>query len=146
MPRTIQQTVEFQGVSPSALFEVYVDARLHSAAIGAPVTMSRTVGERFTAFGENHVRGTNLLVVPDRTVVQSWRARVWQQDDHDSILVLQFTKVRGGGQIELYQAAVPDHAWDIINRGWHDTYWQPWRTFFRDRGGMRAVRHSDLRV
>jgi len=50
MGRDIQQSVELPA-SPEALFEMYVDAKQHSALTGSAVTVSREPGSAFSAFG-----------------------------------------------------------------------------------------------
>lgn len=135
MTRNIQQTVEFEGVSPGDLFDIYVDPAKHAAAVGGPVTMGRAAGARFTVFGIGRVRGTNLLVVPQYQymVVQTWRAQLWKDSEPDSILVLMFSEGQRGGRIQLVQAGVPDRIADVIDSGWHQTYWRPWRAYLRMR-------------
>ncbi len=85
MTRAIQQSVEFS-VSPKELFELYMDSKKHSAATGGPAKISRKAGGKFTAFG-GMLRGKNLVIIPRRMIVQSWRATHWTAADADSILV-----------------------------------------------------------
>lgn len=129
MPKTILQTVKFSA-SPEQLFYIYMDSKKHSAAIGARATISRTMGGRFTAH-DGWIRGKNLAIVPKRMIVQSWRGADWRKNDLDSILILTFTKVRGGGRITLVHANVPDQWYARINRGWNTHYWKPWKAYLR---------------
>jgi activator of HSP90 ATPase len=129
MTRTIEQRIQFEGVTPQELFDTYVDPRLHSKAIGAPVTMSRETGATFAAFGQQMVRGKNLLVSPRLLIVQTWRAQVWKDSDPDSVLILRFVKSAGGAAIELVQSGVPDGAYEKIRDGWNEMYWKPWSRF-----------------
>ena len=76
MTPAIQQSVEF-GVKPDTLFEIYMDSKQHSQATGAPAKLSRRVGGAFTAFG-GQLTGKNLLLVPNQTIVQTWRASQWK--------------------------------------------------------------------
>lgn len=131
MSGVIQQRVELVGVTPSELFDTYVDAKKHSAAIGAPVTVSARVGAKFRAF--DGVVGSNLLVIPDRLIVQRWRAAVWKHSDVDSIVLLAFESTRRGAALELIQAPVPDAALEIIDEGWHRMYWSRWKAHFARR-------------
>lgn len=128
MAATIEQSIDFDHVTPEELFEVYMDPTKHTQAIGAPVEMAPEVGGRFSAFGG--VVGRNLLIEPQRTIVQTWRASVWGDDDPDSVLVLTFTKIDQGARVQLVQANVPDHAKDTIDQGWHLNYWRRWAQYF----------------
>ncbi|HEX6177457.1 MAG TPA: SRPBCC domain-containing protein [Thermoanaerobaculia bacterium] len=129
--KTIEQRIEFGGVTPEDLFEMYVDPRKHAKAIGAPVTISRDAGSTFAAFGEQMVRGRNLLVAARSRVVQTWRAQSWRDTDPDSIVVLTFTRTAGGAAIDLVQAGVPDASYDAMNEAWHQMYWTPWRQYLQ---------------
>ena len=136
--RTIEQHVQFDEVTPEELFEMYLDPRIHSRAIGAPVTMSREPGSMFAAFGERKVRGKTLFIAPKSRVVQTWRADVWKDFEPDSVLVLTFTKTANGAVVDLVQAGVPDAVYDTIYKGWLDMYWKPWRDYLQ---GIRV--HSE---
>ena len=129
MAKTIQQKATFRA-SPDKLFDMYLSSRKHTAATGAKAVMSRKVGGRFTAHG-SHLRGRNVAIVPKRLIVQAWRATNWKKGDLDSILVLVFSKARGGGRVTMTHVNVPDANAASINRGWRDYYWTPWKAYLR---------------
>jgi hypothetical protein len=60
------------------LFNPYIDSKEHAAAIDDKVTNSRKVGASFTASG-GMLRGRNLMIVPGKLIVQSWRAKSWKK-------------------------------------------------------------------
>jgi hypothetical protein len=64
-------------------------------------------------------------------IVQTWRGSNWKKSEGDSILILTFNKVSGGGRINLVHANVPDRDYAGINRGWNKYYWKPWRAYLR---------------
>lgn len=132
MPKTIQQTVEFRA-SPKELFDIYMDSKKHSAAVGALASISRRAGGKFWVFGKDAVRGRNLLISPERLIVQAWRAQPWKESDLDSILTLAFYKSKGGARIYLVQTLVPDHAVDIIEDGWKRPYGGPGKSYLAER-------------
>ena len=132
--KTIQQLVQFNDVTAEELFTIYMDSERHAEAVGAPATIESHAGGAFQVFGENKVRGRNLAIEPGRMIVQAWRAEPWQADDLDSIVTLTFTNTRGGAQIDLVQANVPDRAFEIIDGGWHQMYWKPWREYVKRWG------------
>ena len=134
MTKTIQQSIEFKGVSPKELFDTYMDSKKHAAAIGAPVSISRKVGSRFTAFGKGHLLGTILQIVPNRMIVQSWRGQTeWKDNELDSILVLTFENISGGAKITLVQSGVPERSFDKFNKGWKENYWKPWKLYIKQK-------------
>jgi activator of HSP90 ATPase len=123
MAKTIRQTVTLTA-SPEALFETYLDSEKHAAVIGGKVSISRKAGATFTAF-DGGLRGRNLLIIPKRMIVQSWRASTWKKSDPDSLLILQFSKAGAGGQVKLTHVNVPNHTCQIIKNGWPEHYWKP---------------------
>ena len=38
--------------------------------------------------------GRTLMIVPDQLIVQSWQASSWKKNDTDSVLDLQFDRVK----------------------------------------------------
>jgi activator of HSP90 ATPase len=129
----ILQSVKFN-CPPSTLFEIYADSAKHSAATGQRAKIGRRAGAKFTAF-DGAIVGKNLLVIPNRTIVQTWRSTHWKRSDPDSILILQFSKVAGGSQVDLVHVNVPRHDHDGVTQGWKKFYWQPWNAYLAARRG-----------
>jgi activator of HSP90 ATPase len=126
MTPVIQQTVRFR-TTPHALFEMYLDSKKHLKSTGLPARIGRKVGGRFRAF-RGPLEGKNLLVLPDRQIVQLWRAIHWRKEDW-SVLILTFGKVAGGAQIDLVQVGVPAYDHKGVRKGWPKFYWRPWKKF-----------------
>lgn len=131
MTSPIEQTVRF-ACAPGVLFEMYMDSTKHSAATGARAKISPRVGGAFTAF-DGALRGRNLLIVPNRLIVQAWRSTNFKTADPDSILVLEFRKAPGGSEVQLVHVNVPkqDHAG--VSKGWPKYYWKPWKAYLAAR-------------
>jgi activator of HSP90 ATPase len=127
MTRTIQQSVKFKA-APRELFELYIDSKKHSTATKAPARISRKTGGRFSARG-GMVFGRNLVIIPNRMIVQAWRAKPWRASDPDSILVLTFQDVAGGAQVNLIHVNVPPYDLAGVTEGWKKYYWKPWREY-----------------
>lgn len=131
MTPVIRQSEQF-AASPAELFEMYMDSKKHSAATGGLAKLSRKAGGAFTAWG-GQLWGKNLLIVPKRMIVQTWRSSNFKKDDADSILVLTFSKAPKGSRIDLAHVGVPaqDHAG--VSKGWPKYYWEPWRAYLAKR-------------
>ena len=129
--KTIQQAVKFSA-PPDRLYDIYMDSKKHGAAVSSRASISRKVGGRFSAFG-GMLRGRILARVPGRMIVQTWRGSDWPKREGDSILILTFSKVPGGGRIHLVHANLPDGHAARINRGWVKYYWKPWRAYLKRR-------------
>ena len=131
MTKPIVQSVIFRA-SPQELFDIYTDSKKHSAATGAKALVSAKAGGKFRAF-DGMLAGRNLVVIPGRMVVQAWRATHWQDSDLDSILVIEFSKVAGGGRIDLVHVGVPEHDHKGVSNGWPKYYWKPWRKYLSEQ-------------
>ena len=127
MPKTIEQTVVLPA-PPDQLFDMYLDAREHSAITGGEVTIAPEPGSEFSAFN-GMLSGRMLVVVPKRMIVQTWRSIHFSPDDLDSILVLTFYEAATGGRIELVHVNVADGDAEHVNEGWGKFYWAPWRRY-----------------
>ncbi|HTA58138.1 MAG TPA: SRPBCC domain-containing protein [Candidatus Baltobacteraceae bacterium] len=128
MTPVIQQSVRFR-TTPHTLFEMYLDSKKHSQSTGMTAHVSRKSGGRFRAFA-GMLQGKNLLIVPDRQIVQRWRATHWKKEDW-SILILTFNKVAGGAQVDLVHVGVPGYDHKGVRQGWPKYYWKPWKKFLR---------------
>jgi uncharacterized protein YndB with AHSA1/START domain len=130
MTRAIQQSVRFPA-TPAQLYELFMDSKKHVAATGMPAKVSRKVGGKWSAFG-GQIHGHNLHLAPGKMIVQSWRGP-WKKGDADSILVVSFTKARGGAQVDLVHVGVPSHDYKGVSQGWPKYYWKPWRKYLANR-------------
>jgi activator of HSP90 ATPase len=130
MTPVIQQSVRFR-TTPQALFDLYMDSKLHSRSTGAPARLSRKVGGKFTAF-RRQLQGKNLHLVPGKQIVQFWRAAHWKKGDW-SILVLNFSRVAGGAQIDLVHIGVPPYDHKGVRKGWPKYYWRPWKNYISQK-------------
>jgi uncharacterized protein YndB with AHSA1/START domain len=131
MPRTVTQAVHLPA-PPARLYRMYLDAKLHAAFTGAPVTIAARAGATFKAFG-GALSGTILHLVPNRLIVQSWRSTHFGKRDLDSTLILSFWPEKRGGRIELTHVNVADRDFAGVSEGWTKYYWQPWKSYLLQR-------------
>ncbi|HEV3220404.1 MAG TPA: SRPBCC domain-containing protein [Candidatus Acidoferrales bacterium] len=129
MTRAIQQSVVLRA-SPEELFHTFLDSKKHSAVTGAPAKASAKLGGKWNAWG-GAISGRNLLIVPGRMIVQAWRSSVFKKSEPDSILVLTFGKVKGGGRIDLVHVNVPWYDHKGVREGWPTYYWKPWKAYLK---------------
>ena len=124
--KTITQKVVFKNTTPEKLYDLYMDAKLHSLLTGAPAKITKKVGSSFTAHGD-YIKGKNLHLIPGKHIVQSWRGKDWKKSDLDSIFMLQFEKQGKDAVLNMVHANIPDDEADGIKSGWTDYYWTPWK-------------------
>ena len=122
--KTIKQTVTFKA-SPHDVYEALMDSRKHSEFTGAKAKISRKVGGKFTAY-DGYIDGTNLELVPDQKIVQSWRATEegWPEDRYSKVAFL-LEKISDGTRLTLVHSDIPEKHADSISQGWLDFYWTP---------------------
>ena len=128
MAKTIEQKVVFKNTTPKALYDLYMNAKLHSLITGAPAKISTKVGAAFSAHGD-YIRGKNLHLVKNKLIVQTWRGTDWNKTDTDSIFMINLEPK--GKNVVLYavHANVPDKEAAGIDQGWHDYYWNLWKQY-----------------
>jgi activator of HSP90 ATPase len=127
MAHVIRQTITLKA-PPNELYETFLDSQKHTAATGMPAEVDREIGGSFSAFG-GKIRGKTLALVPDRMIVQAWRASHWKKNDPDSILILIFSKAKSGGKIDLTHVNVPAYDRKGVTNGWPTFYWKPWKAY-----------------
>jgi activator of HSP90 ATPase len=130
MTKTVIQSVIFKGVTPQVLYETYMTAKKHAAAVGMPVSLEPKVGGSFAAFG-GMLKGKFLVLVKNKMIVQRWRSVKFKKADEDSILVLRFEKTKGGARVHLVHTSIPDYDYAGIQKGWPKHYWKPWAKYLR---------------
>jgi uncharacterized protein YndB with AHSA1/START domain len=128
MVETIEQTVELPA-DAATLYRMYVDPEIHGAITGAPVCIGEEAGSEFLAFN-GMLSGRVLLTVPDRMIVQTWRANQWAPEDLDSVLTLRFVEIAAAAaRIELAHVGVAPSDLQGVTDGWNNFYWTPWREY-----------------
>jgi activator of HSP90 ATPase len=120
--RTIRQQVTFKA-SPHEVYELLMDEKKHGQFSRSKTTISRKVGGKISS-GDGYIEGTNLELVPDKKVVQSWRDTDWPEGQY-SKATWEFTPVASGTRMIFTQSGVPDDQYEATAQGWRDYYWEP---------------------
>ena len=131
MPKTIQQTAKFN-VKPEVLYDLFLNPKKLSVITGSKASTGKRVGTKFSLFN-GALSGKNLAIVPGKMIVQSWRSNGWSKSDLDSVLVLTFSKIPGGGQINLVHSNVPENDYEGVKKGWQNYYWKPWKKYLANK-------------
>src|SRR5437867_795489 len=109
MPKTIEQKVVFKTTTPKKVYDLYMNAKLHSLIARGPVKISNKAGTAFSAHS-GWIIGKNLHLVKDKLIVQAWRGKDWSKNDTDSIFMIRLEPK--GKDVALYavHANLPDKA------------------------------------
>ncbi|MBI2984881.1 MAG: SRPBCC domain-containing protein [Candidatus Kerfeldbacteria bacterium] len=119
---TIKQGAMMPG-TPHEVFELWMDSTKHAAFTGGEAKISRQVGGSFTVF-DGWATGKNVKLVPDTTIVQTWRADDWPAG-HFSTITVSLIKAPNGTKFLFTQTDVPASKAKDIAQGWRDYYWAP---------------------
>jgi activator of HSP90 ATPase len=107
--------------TPTQVYGALTDPKVIEQWSGAPAQMETTSNGAFSLFG-GQVTGTNLEIVPDKKLVQSWPSN---------------TKVtltlKGNGQetvVDLLHEDIPDSEEAKFEQGWKEYYFGPLQKMF----------------
>jgi activator of HSP90 ATPase len=128
MSKTIVQDVLFSNTTPKALYEIYMDEKKHSIASGAPAQIQTTEGSAYSAHS-GYITGKNLQLIPDRLIVQTWRAQSWPAEAIDSTFIISLEQQGEDVLLHAIHANVPDDAYEGLDTGWKKMYWEPWKLY-----------------
>lgn len=127
MPKTIRQTITFS-VSPHEVYESLMKSKLHAQFTGSAARISTKVGSHFSAY-DGYIEGTNLELIPDKKIVQRWRASDWDDED-SSVVTFEFQKAKSGTKLIFTHADIPGEHVADIRQGWKEYYWEPLKKWF----------------
>jgi len=119
--KTIRQSATFKA-SAHEVYEMLMDSRKHTDFTGEKAKISRAVGGGFSAY-DGYITGSNLELVPDRLIVQSWRGSDWPEG-HFSKATFSLAEVGGRTRLTFRQSGVPEDQYEDIKQGWRDYYWR----------------------
>ena len=102
--KTVKQTVTFKA-SPHDIYEALMDSKKHAKFTGDKASISQKVGGKFSVF-DGYAEGTNLELMPDNKIVQTWRASDWPEGHYSKVTFL-LKEITGGTRLTLTQTGVP---------------------------------------
>lgn len=121
---TIKQGCMLPGTSHE-VFELWMDTKKHASFTNGEARIDRKIGGAFTTF-DGWATGTTLELVPDRKIVQLWRASDWPEGHFSKITVL-LAKAPKGTKVMFSQTDLPTSFAKSIAKGWKEFYWEPMR-------------------
>lgn len=110
--------------SPARIYEALLNANQFSTfSSGRPAEIDRKVGGAFSLFG-GHIVGRNLELVPNRRIVQAWRAVAWPEGIY-SIARFDIQGDDSHSRIIFDHAGFPSDLAEHLESGWQANYWKP---------------------
>lgn len=120
MSKIIHQTIEFNA-PPEIIFELLMDEKKHAAFTGAPAEIGHKAGDSFSVW-DGYAVGKNLEIIPNKKIVQTWRASDWPEGV-ESKVTFELNAKGDGCELKFTQTSVPDEFTKDIEQGWIDNYW-----------------------
>ncbi len=99
MAKTITQKILVKNSKPETLYNMFLNAKHHSAITGGEAKISAKEGATFSVY-DGYAVGRNLQLIKDKLIVQSWFAADWNEPDLDSTLILLFPEFRDFSEFE----------------------------------------------
>ena len=124
--KTIVQLAVFE-TGARRVYDALMDSGRHSAFTGDTATIAAKVGGKFTAYGD-YITGTFLEIVPNKKIVQRWRASDWPEGAWSKVTI-ELQEIRGATTLHFKQEGVPEEFAEEVAQGWHDFYWDKLRTY-----------------
>ena len=125
---SIHQTVVVPG-TPRQVYDALMTTRGHREFTEADARISPRVGGKFMAWGGS-IHGTNLKLVPGKTIVQSWVPSdpTWPSG-HLSKVRYELSPSPRGTRIQFTHTGVPAEHVGHLSSGWKKSYWTPLRKY-----------------
>jgi activator of HSP90 ATPase len=119
--RAIHQEEAFKA-GPQRIYEALLDAKQFTALSGGRAAeIDRLVGGAFSIFS-GHIVGRNLELVPNRRIVQAWRAVSWPEGIY-SIARFELLEQSSGTRIIFDHTGFPPDLAEHLETGWNENYW-----------------------
>lgn len=123
------ELVEVLKVPPERLYRAWLDSKEHSAMTGTPTTIQPVEGATFEA-SEGYIRGINVLLEPNRRIVQNWRTTEFPPGAPPSRLEVLFEEDPEGTRVVLRQTEIPEGQAERYREGWREYYFSPMSDYF----------------
>ena len=119
---------EIFNTTPEQVYNAWLNSDLHTQMTGGEANCSDKMGGSFTAW-DGYIEGVNIALVPNETIIQSWRTTEFADNEEDSQIEITLTKVDEGTELTLTHTNLPKHGMQYL-KGWEDHYFTPMQEFF----------------
>ena len=128
MPNAIHQEITIDA-DPARVYKALTDRDQFGELTARGATeLTADAGAYFALF-DGHITGRNVELVPDRRLVQAWRAASWPEGMYS---IVNFQLERDGGEqtrLVFDHTGFPAEAHDELASGWDKMYWEPLKRY-----------------
>lgn len=114
--------------SAEEIYNAWLSSEGHTKMTGGKATTSNKPGHAFTAW-DGYIHGKNLVLEPNKRIVQSWRTEQFLENEEDSQIEVILNEVDGQTELTLNHTNVPESG-DHYIKGWDVHYFQPMKAYF----------------
>jgi activator of HSP90 ATPase len=118
----------FIKASPEQVYGAWLNSAPHSKMTGGEAECTDKIGDSFTAW-DGYIWGKNFDLVPNKTIIQTWRTSEFSDSEEDSMLNISLNSVDNGTEITLTHTNLPAHGMQY-KQGWVDNYFTPMKEYF----------------
>ena len=118
-------------VSAETIYNAWLDSSKHTAMTGGEATCSNKAANSFSAW-DGYITGTNIQLIPNSTIIQSWRSTDFEDNQADSQIKISLKDNNAGCTLILEHSNIPDGQPDYKN-GWEEHYFQPMKDYFKNK-------------
>ena len=95
------------------------------------------MGAKFTAWDE-YISGKNLELTRGKKIVQEWTTTEWPEGYGPSVLKISLKKKGDSTELSMVQTKVPSSEVNKYDEGWHSSYWEPMKLYFKEKAGSKG--------
>lgn len=114
--------------TPRQVYGAWMSSKQHAEFTGQECLISHKVGGKFTVF-DGWASGENVELVPEKKIIQTWRADDWPAGAVSTITVQLIAEPKGT-KLLFMQTGVPASKAKDIAQGWREYYWVPLKEYF----------------
>lgn len=117
---------------PEEIYDALMDSERHSYFTKSECEISQEVGGFFSAY-DGYITGQNLELIPNKKIVQLWRADEpnWPKDLYSKVTFEIMPPVEGT-VIKFSHEGIPLEYVESIKEGWTTYYWAPLADYLMD--------------
>jgi activator of HSP90 ATPase len=124
MYTTVTANEKFENVTPSALYNLFLDSAKLAEITGAPASGGNKVGDTYSNY-DGYCTGKYLHLIPGELIVQTWHGAGFV--DQDSILVLRFEASGNNTFVHMAHTNVTNDQSQNMAADWRAFFWDKYR-------------------
>jgi activator of HSP90 ATPase len=128
MKETISISESFP-IKSDKLYKAWLDSKEHSSFTRSKAVVSKGLNRKFTAY-DGYISGKNLILEPNKRIVQSWRATDFPEKHPDSFIEIIFEPQKTGTKLTLKHSGIPEGMGKDYKKGWKDFYFKPMKEYY----------------